>query len=665
MHSACNIFQVRCRNDCFLLLQMNQSCFHEHLLPSRYFAREANETLELGKENVVMEQLRSGKPASYKDCIPAGALLHVTENKPEVFPSSAKACNATKKLESFQSFGAASIKSPDGNCKGKCSRFPCHQTSTNQLRRAASPLQGDCVFAEPSIAVPGLQFCKLAVLESPAEGNAIFESDFSGAVRVTFPRDNDKVAVHAPALIYSGSANTCQHFVQNVGKSTEQLHRSDEASGAPSVFLGVVQANEVTEFTGAVHSPSRLAFRSHNIDISSAAHPPKFTDTTPRQNTIYPSMDSEIDILKPQSHLKDGSISLPTGGELACCFAVKAVESLQAKETRPDKDLIPLEGSLSPTVKHEVTILSSRLRDHESSLSRSERCILPSERLGIRPPKGHKCTGGVMVRLQRAMESRSRPDLENFRNAMKQKGNERCQREQDVARQKVTAQAEESEEIERRLEKLQFARKEQETAQRDEQLRMQHALGEEERKNQFAVELCGGKRKSHSTLVHDSFSADDKKRRLHDFIASNKINAAAITGTAPKKTNEIKKQSTPIMVVRRHVSDTKEATAQSGFSYDISPCKNSDSEDEIDETRSSKRIPEWARTEALVPVLTDQAGVDPDQIFPNPTKTCSLDDVFTGGKSADRRGSSGNWFHDRLTWKEELSYKRDMGFVHR
>jgi hypothetical protein len=56
--------------------------------------------------------------------------------------------------------------------------------------------------------------------------------------------------------------------------------------------------------------------------------------------------------------------------------------------------------------------------------------------------------------------------------------------------------------------------------------------------------------------------------------------------------------------------------------------------------------------------------VDPDEIFVNPSKTCSLDAVFaTRASSKSRRSSSGNWFHDRLTWKEEVSYKREMGFI--
>lgn len=32
-------------------------------------------------------------------------------------------------------------------------------------------------------------------------------------------------------------------------------------------------------------------------------------------------------------------------------------------------------------------------------------------------------------------------------------------------------------------------------------------------------------------------------------------------------------------------------------------------------------------------------------------------------KDLHRRTSSGNWIEDRVTWKEELSYKKAMGYV--
>ena len=45
----------------------------------------------------------------------------------------------------------------------------------------------------------------------------------------------------------------------------------------------------------------------------------------------------------------------------------------------------------------------------------------------------------------------------------------------------------------------------------------------------------------------------------------------------------------------------------------------------------------------------------------------SLDEVFqcAGNKKRDfsRRGSSGNWTEDQLTWKEEQSFKRRMGYA--
>jgi hypothetical protein len=32
-------------------------------------------------------------------------------------------------------------------------------------------------------------------------------------------------------------------------------------------------------------------------------------------------------------------------------------------------------------------------------------------------------------------------------------------------------------------------------------------------------------------------------------------------------------------------------------------------------------------------------------------------------KDFGRRSSSGNWLEDRLTWKEELQYKKGMGYL--
>ena len=96
-------------------------------------------------------------------------------------------------------------------------------------------------------------------------------------------------------------------------------------------------------------------------------------------------------------------------------------------------------------------------------------------------------------------------------------------------------------------------------------------------------------------------------------------------------------------------------------SYIISPYKSgSDSENEEEHPR--KPVPAWARSEALGPVLYAQAKHDPDAIFLNPARTCSLSEVFqcAGNKKRDftRRGSSGDWAADELCAAEETAYRR-------
>lgn len=61
-----------------------------------------------------------------------------------------------------------------------------------------------------------------------------------------------------------------------------------------------------------------------------------------------------------------------------------------------------------------------------------------------------------------------------------------------------------------------------------------------------------------------------------------------------------------------------------------------------------------------------QMYVDPDEVFQQHAKTCSLDEVFASNEKTtdfNRRSSSGNWLEDRVTWKEEMSYKKAMGYI--
>ena len=178
-------------------------------------------------------------------------------------------------------------------------------------------------------------------------------------------------------------------------------------------------------------------------------------------------------------------------------------------------------------------------------------------------------------------------------------------------------------------------------------------------------------------------------------------------------------------------------------------CRGDESDAESSEDDDPKKpIPEWARGRALMQQLASQVQTDPDEVFQQHRKTCSLDEVFGHSglpahsrtncccvsvrvkcfrslqareidgftrlllvhmklyaaescahaqlmhlclqfqvelhtaaadylswmaadsdknnkqkKDLSRRSSSGNWIEDRVTWKEELNYKKAMGYM--
>ncbi|KAL6774428.1 hypothetical protein ACKKBG_A24975 [Auxenochlorella protothecoides x Auxenochlorella symbiontica] len=106
------------------------------------------------------------------------------------------------------------------------------------------------------------------------------------------------------------------------------------------------------------------------------------------------------------------------------------------------------------------------------------------------------------------------------------------------------------------------------------------------------------------------------------------------------------------------------SSAGSRHNYEISPYKSDDSSDDEE---PQKPVPEWARGKVLQAQLLSQTHLDPDLIFQQQHKTCSLDEVFdtskSSGRNLNRRTSTGNWAGDRLTWQEEMRYKKAMGFA--
>eukprot|EP00927_Polykrikos_kofoidii_P060478 TRINITY_DN55444_c0_g1_i1.p1 TRINITY_DN55444_c0_g1~~TRINITY_DN55444_c0_g1_i1.p1 ORF type:complete len:622 (-),score=76.67 TRINITY_DN55444_c0_g1_i1:189-2054(-) len=95
------------------------------------------------------------------------------------------------------------------------------------------------------------------------------------------------------------------------------------------------------------------------------------------------------------------------------------------------------------------------------------------------------------------------------------------------------------------------------------------------------------------------------------------------------------------------------------------------SEDEVamsrEADRSKKHVPAWCGN--FLETLKNQASIDPDTIFGNRVPVCNLEIVFPDplydrfGQDAPkrRRGSSGDWGHDKLTHTEVRDYKQKMG----
>jgi len=118
----------------------------------------------------------------------------------------------------------------------------------------------------------------------------------------------------------------------------------------------------------------------------------------------------------------------------------------------------------------------------------------------------------------------------------------------------------------------------------------------------------------------------------------------------------------PWMQLRRKALPTKSPEDN----YELSD-GGGDSEAEEPRERGRKFVPAWCKT--YLEDLQKQVDVDPDSIFGNRVPQCCLEDIFTdaiykqAGKSRPRRrrGSSGNWSRDPLTYKEVTSYKERIG----
>ena len=340
---------------------------------------------------------------------------------------------------------------------------------------------------------------------------------------------------------------------------------------------------------------------------------------------------------------------------------------IQPENVSAAVDLAPLSSfqkmSATPSQVKAFQSMSLNTPSHQATLG-EQSAQRPKPPSSLAPVTTAAEANDVMSRLKRAMEARSRADEENKRqleSALRQKEEERKRREMEMqARKAKQADQEAREREERRLrqERLAQFRLQEEEAQRKAAMEKSKwaKMLEEQKKATFDVSTkpmpVSLKRTSGQSGFTSSASHEAEKRRR---LLENA--QAAIHGHSHQSSAAMR---TPTRSIFRtnFASSSSQQQRTPLDSYPISPYCSSDSEDD---ERPKKMIPGWARGDALVPQLKAQSYVDPDDIFPNPSLTCSLGKIFKKS-SHDRRRSSSNWAHDRLTLQEELSYKQKMGF---
>ena len=235
-----------------------------------------------------------------------------------------------------------------------------------------------------------------------------------------------------------------------------------------------------------------------------------------------------------------------------------------------------------------------------------------------------------------------------------------------IRQERLQAKAEAEKEEARRKEELQ-RKKEQEAAARrkareeaERREREEKAKRLEEHKKRRKLEAEAAARGTGSSQGNQTSSGSKSLAAAKERLAKIQQQAAMLKKQPPSNSGDDPKPPTA-----QFKPEGTKAPSNAAPSYEISPYK---SDFESDDDGPKKPVPDWARGKALLGQLMAQMHIDPDEVFQQHAKTCSLDDVFascrkSGSEDYNRRTSSGNWIEDRVTWKEEFSYKKAMGYI--
>ena len=174
-----------------------------------------------------------------------------------------------------------------------------------------------------------------------------------------------------------------------------------------------------------------------------------------------------------------------------------------------------------------------------------------------------------------------------------------------------------------------------------------------------------------------------KLAKKTDMSLSTEINKVHPSTTIITKQQQQQKLliKTPVKTVSKPIAPPP----STGKGYVISDYHDTEEEYDSGEEYQKKkhRVPEWAKEGNLENALKKQESTDPDKIF-SCQKSCNLEDIFSPSalgctskvvtvdtsitedsrkRYGTKRDSSGFWTKDKTTWKEELDYKKQMGYI--
>eukprot|EP00890_Picochlorum_soloecismus_P004229 jgi/Picsp_1/4807/NSC_02175-R1_cell wall surface anchor family protein len=322
-------------------------------------------------------------------------------------------------------------------------------------------------------------------------------------------------------------------------------------------------------------------------------------------------------------------------------------------------------GDSEPSFSHKLEPASSQGQEKgfAANLVSSLKTFLPSKLK--EPPQALSKKAAKVKALEAANAARKKEEEKAIERARQKAELERIRQERLKA--KAEAEKEEArrrEELQRKKEQeIAARRRAREDAEKREKEEKARRLEEHKRRRKMEAEAAArttdpsGKQNSVIATSGSKSLAEAKER-----LAKIQQQAAMLKnqGTVQSNASESAKPTSSVQFKTETIDKALKVP-----SYEISPYK---SDFESDDDVPKKPVPDWARGKALVGQLMAQMYIDPDEVFQQHAKTCSLDEVFASCRRSvhqdfNKRSSSGNWIEDRVTWKEELNYKKAMGYI--